>query len=289
MVTASWLPDSLKGVVEQFSTDLSEAGREGVRERIQRLDGELASLDQAHRRQMQLLLPVERTALPTLDEQYRATRTAIAHDLAEARSRVDLVELDEQYRRIDLAFLRQTTGFYNEWLSRSLPVPRFLTYSLEDPQFELSVAGAIPWWHRSPKVALVAARPLDALRIGVHDAIIEIVLKRLREFDWIISLDAVLRCTFSGVIPADAREKVHSARGKFDRMFIVAEAPPELRWQIVETVAPPPPPILRGDPLVIGEKKTRYGTFHWLVAAFDLTPAEHYAAAEFAYKADGGE
>lgn len=288
MVTSA-PPDNLKQVVETCTIDLREQNREEVADAVQSLRDRLRELDASHRAAIGSLLPVERSALPQIVAEYDQRHETVTRELAQARSRLELVGLDSEYRRIDLSFLAQSSaqllhrGIYQYF---NAEVPKFLTYSLDDPRFVLRVAAERRWWTRSLLTGLLVAQPLDALRLGVHQPTIDGLAAWLGSDSRTKSLQATLECTFSGVFPSDVRQQIARARRQFDRVFIVAEAPEGLQWNVETVVAPPPRP--RFDPLVIGEKRTGYGTFHWLVAAFDLTPAERYAASEFAYKGEGG-
>ncbi len=79
-----------------------------------------------------------------------------------------------------------------------------------------------------------------------------------------------------GRIPDATREKILVATPRFEKLYVVTEAP---QWEYQLVVTPKPRPIVIGDPLIIGAK----GGYFWLVDAFDLTSAEAYIKKEFTY------
>ncbi|MDE2188578.1 MAG: hypothetical protein KGJ35_02505 [Patescibacteria group bacterium] len=78
---------------------------------------------------------------------------------------------------------------------------------------------------------------------------------------------------YEGVMPDEVREKIRGylnpslGEPRFDQIFIIADAPDET-WQVKG--------IPQKDPLVVGVSKKTPDTL-WLIAAYDLTPAEKFA------------
>lgn len=72
----------------------------------------------------------------------------------------------------------------------------------------------------------------------------------------------------NGLLPADAREAIRQNKGKFDKIYILAEAP---EWKMNVDV------YIQKDPLIIGKKDDYYYILH----QFDLTPLERWAEIEF--------
>lgn len=75
-------------------------------------------------------------------------------------------------------------------------------------------------------------------------------------------------------LPENIRNTIKTEKHRFSHMFIVAECN---EWSYHTEQHPLPPTIVKGDPLVVGYQNGAY----YLVAQFDLTPAEHYLKSEF--------
>jgi hypothetical protein len=83
--------------------------------------------------------------------------------------------------------------------------------------------------------------------------------------------------TFQGVIPDDVRAIYHKEKSNFDSIHLICDA--KNRWISETRPIPPPNP----DPLLIGVKTLKSGKIlTFLLAKFDLTPAEQYIIDEFA-------
>jgi hypothetical protein len=82
---------------------------------------------------------------------------------------------------------------------------------------------------------------------------------------------------FDGQIPDDVRAIYHKEKSNFDSIHLICDA--KNRWVSETRPLPPPNP----DPLLVGVKRLKSGKdLVFLLAKFDLTPAEQYVADEFA-------
>ena len=85
-----------------------------------------------------------------------------------------------------------------------------------------------------------------------------------------------LSASFEGLLPAATRAKALRARAHFDQLYLVVDQ--QQRWQ--SALLPVPASVLL-DPLLVGEKRERFGSRYYLIDQFELTAAEDYLASEF--------
>lgn len=197
------------------------------------------------------LLPIERGLLPVI----RSKKTEVARRVQQLKSFDKL----NQYAMFSLEPLkwRNKQGF-----------PRLAVFSLESPNFELSVIGRYGYnrhlWNQKVNPKL----PKD-MKQCYND-----VLNKLSEIAKQTKKTTRLRAQFAMLIPQAIKEEITRVRGEFKEMFVVAEVP---RWDFKQTAIPRP----HKDPLVVGYDGSNY----WLIAAFDPTSLEAYIKAEFCVKA----
>jgi uncharacterized membrane protein (GlpM family) len=91
----------------------------------------------------------------------------------------------------------------------------------------------------------------------------------------------VISAEFNGLLPKEARDKAHAAKGHFDNLYLIVDQ--QHRWK--GTLLPDPRPRAL-DPLLIGELKRGQCCKFVLIHQFDLTEAEQYLADEFSTKSE---
>ena len=92
----------------------------------------------------------------------------------------------------------------------------------------------------------------------------------------------VITAEFDGILPKEAREKAHTAKDHFDKLYLIIDQ--QRHWK--SALLPDPTPRVL-DPLLIGELKQGQERKFYLIHQFDLTGAEQYLADEFATKPAG--
>lgn len=206
---------------------------------------------------------------------------------------------------LDLSFMDQT--YYDTKLEREMPifacidvssnfvssqtknkfnkkVPDFIVPNIEPSNYYFKIyfatsaalALSIPlvaiYALKSPMLSIIGfVLPIFGIRIGQNKD--WEVFKRLRQN----TKTKNYKYEFEGQIPNDVREIYHNEKKNFDSIHLICDA--KNRWVAEERPLPPPNP----DPLLVGVKKLKSGKdLVFLLAKFDLTPAEQYIVDEFA-------
>lgn len=231
----------------------------------ERVDAEIARIKNASDAVLKReFKPIEKLAAERITAMRQARIKTLEAKKAEIVSSVTYRDLDADYARIDMSFnsRRMKPGKYG------MPRPQFALFDLSNQVCSLSVdsnggVGASP-----SDLTTYWSDIVDALKIKAK-------IKRSKWDAETVIFD--LRTEFGlGRIPDATRDKIKVAQPRFDRLFVVTEAP---KWDYKLVVVPKPRPIAIADPLVIGAK----GGYFWLVDAFDLTSAEAYIKREFTY------
>jgi len=147
--------------------------------------------------------------------------------------------------------------------------PRLAVFSLESPNFEITIKGSYDDYGRRWRRVLEPKLPKD-MKECYDD-----VFRKLSKIAKQARKTTSLRTQFTMLIPQAAKKEIARARKEFKEIFVVAEAP---CWDLKQVAIPKPKP--KPDPLVVGYDGINY----WLITAFDLTSLENYIKAEFCVK-----
>jgi hypothetical protein len=205
------------------------------------------------------LLPIERAMIPT-----------IRSKKAEAAQRVAQFGSPEKLGQYPIFSVEPLT-----WRNKD-GFPRLAVFSLESPDFELSVAGREYYDSYNDSYRRRWTEKISPKLPPEMAACYKDVLRDLKQRAKKERKSMKLRTQFAMLIPQEVRQKITEVRGEFKEILIVAEAP---KWDFKQKAIPRPK---NTDPLVVGYDGANY----WLIAAFDPTPIEQYVRDEFCVKAD---
>lgn len=182
-------------------------------------------------------------------------RSDLERRIRELATMSEFADLDARFRRMNMSFLR----WRQPDSEAGLMVPRFAVFNLDNPVCSLKAKDR--WNEKTASTVPVTVQPFWQ---DVLDAMQRYLVGRQSG-----SMDMELEVSvkFAGIIPQDVRKIILDNKELFDEMLLVTEAP---QWQTLLKSEPRKIPV--GDPLVIARK----GEWYWLLAAFDLSPAEHF-------------
>lgn len=209
---------------------------------------------------------------------------AVEEDLQKTlQLRLDGINTEISIRELtDVFELPTLNPSFLSWKNES-GYPAFSVYHMDSPvsviefwntQAEFRfLNNVLSWTEKETAFKMVPEIPNCMIGHYLDHALMEVLKSECIEY----GLRSVqLSARYSGAMPEEVCDKIQSVRGKFDDMFIVAQAP---RWKrnTVSAIRP-------GDPLVIGISNN----ILWLVAAYDLTPVEKVAM-QIALDGESGE
>lgn len=277
-VVAEFVP--LDEVLEQFRDGNKRRTSAEVLAEIELFTKHSKDLAARHKASIADLLPVEDALKQTLEDEYRKRSQLVNTRLTQLQTELIEAKLDEKYRRIDML------GVMNrrKWSDKhqcALPLYAMFNVNASVCTLEAHATRRYDYdtpqsWMLSNPQQLVELCPTVAQTLSAENQ---------KDMPAWTSRARCISARFAGAIPAEIRKEIALARGDFEDIFLVTEAP---EWELeqfqvnkVEGVRTRlhTPPIPQRDPLVIGLKLGKY----WHIADFDLTPAEEYVKKEFTF------
>lgn len=231
-------------MIVEFENPVKEAAKLAVKRNgptNQEIDAEIERLTQMSNR----LLPVEQGMKAVVKQSV----DKLAH-----------LKIDKLFPRLDMSFL--------QWRRKRDGWPAFAFFSPTEMNCYFQTTYADRRWEADKMVP-------DVKAFAPHFKDIWQKLKDLGDTNANSRFNKTLSAQFNGILPDEIRDQIKQFTpttdkpSVFDSVYIVTEAP---EWRVDYTILPQ-----KVDPLLIGRKDEGC----WLIAAFDLTPAEALVKAEW--------
>lgn len=293
---------SLNQVCGNFTRKFRKRSQQAIDREIERVRERIAALKTTPADELKMLLPMEVVAHQRLQARQQRQMTKLYNGLAVLQKETQFGHLSEQYDRLDMSFLGEST--WSPQYNCKLPV--FAAFDLQNATCTLTFQLQYllrPQEYQAPKEHMSRSLQInpesvseyfdyDGLAALAYRTLTEAVRKHPQprpEFDGGSHINAfahadlnaeasiTVRADFAGAIPDDVREVIRKAQPQFDQILLIAETK---EWSIsTKTYVQPQPAMIPvgKDPLVVGRRDRSF----WLLTAFDTTPAEDFVRREY--------